>query len=214
MKLGNILIYGDSYSTYEGWIPEGYACYYTIQKKENEPFLPDVEHTWWYPIVSREGNRLVENNSWSGSTVCHTGWHGVDTSKTSSFLCRLEKHLAEGFFEKQTVDTVFIFGLTNDIWSRAPLGEEKYEDFREEDLFCVLPAISYMLKRLQEVTPTSRVVWLANSGIPTRIADTLRTSCERFGAEVLFLAPFEKGDGHPTAKGMGEITAQIDAFFA
>ena len=66
MKLGNILIYGDSYSTYQNYIPEGYACYYFPFEREGAPFLPSVEHTWWYPIVTREGNALVENNSWSG----------------------------------------------------------------------------------------------------------------------------------------------------
>ena len=214
MKLGNILIYGDSYSTYEGSIPQGYACYYTKEKKEGEPFLPGVESTWWYPIVTREGNRLVQNNSWSGSTVCHTGWHGVDASKTSSFLCRLEKHIAEGLFEKEKIDTVFVFGLTNDIWAKAPLGEAKFENFEEKDLFCVLPAIACMLKRLREVAPTSRVLWIVNNGISGKMAETIRASCELYGAEALFLEPLEKLDGHPTAKGMSQITAQVDAFMA
>ena len=214
MKLGNVLIYGDSYSTYEGYIPEGNACYYTKTQKETDPFLPAVENTWWYPIVTRDGNRLVQNNSWSGSTVCHTGWHGVDTSKTSSFLCRLEKHIAEGFFEKEKIDTIFVFGLTNDIWAKSPLGEAKFEDFEEKDLFCVLPAIARMLKRLREVTPTSRVVWIANNGIPSEIADTVRAACERFGADVLFLTQFERMDGHPTVAGMSEISRQVEAFFA
>lgn len=212
MKLGNVLIYGDSYSTYESYIPEGYACYYTPRERSGAPFLPSVENTWWYPIVTREGNALVENNSWSGSTVCHTGWHGADTSKTSSFLCRLEKHIAEGFFQKKKIDTVFVFGLTNDIWSGAPLGEAKYENFEEKDLFFVLPAIAYMVKRLREATPDSRVVWVVNSGVVGPIADVLRESCARFGADALFLSPFSKEEGHPTAEGMRAITAQIDAF--
>ena len=210
--LGNILIYGDSYSTYDGHIPAGYACYYSETDRANVPFLPTVGHTWWHPIVTREGNRLVENNSWSGSTVCHTGYGGADTSETSSFLCRLEKHIAEGLFQKEKIDTVFVFGLTNDIWSQAPLGEAKYENFEKKDLFFVLPAIAYMIKRLREVTPDSRVVWVVNSGVVGPIADVIRESCARFGAEALFLTPFSKQEGHPTAEGMRAITAQIDAF--
>ena len=210
--LGNILIYGDSYSTYADHIPVGHACYYSEKQREGVPFLPTVEHTWWHPIVTREGNHLVENNSWSGSTVCHTGWHGVDTSKTSSFLFRLEKHIAEGFFGKEKIDTVLVFGLTNDIWSKAPLGEAKFENFEEKDLFCVLPAIAYMVKRLHEVTPESRVVWIVNNGVVGPIADVIRESCTRFGADALFLEPFSKENGHPTVDGMRSITAQIDAF--
>ena len=209
--LGNILIYGDSYSTYEGHIPEGYACYYRPVKRENAAFVPAVEQTWWYPLVTREGNRLVENNSWSGSTVCHTGRQG-DASRTSSFVCRLEKHIAEGLFEKEKVDTVFIFGLTNDNWIQSPLGEKKFEDLTYEDAFSVLPAIAYMIKRVREVAPQARVVWIVNTGFKPEINAMIGEACARFGAEALYLAPVEKEEGHPTPAGMAEITAQIDAF--
>ena len=212
MKLGNILIYGDSYSTYERYIPAGYACYYAPRERSGAPFVSSVEKTWWYPIVSREGNALVENNSWSGSTVCHTGRLGEDASMTSSFVFRMENHIATGLFAREKVDVVFVFGLTNDNWSDRPLGEPQYKGFEKKDLYNVLPATAYMIKRLREVAPEARVVWIVNNGFKPEINEVIRESCARFGAEALFLTPVEKEYGHPTEKGMAEITAQIDAF--
>ncbi len=214
MKLGNILIYGDSYSTYKDHIPVGYACYYNPTAREGAPFLPSVADTWWYPIVTAEGNRLIENNSWSGSTVCHTGWQGADTSETSSFIYRMEKHIAEGLFEKEKVDTILVFGLTNDNWSNAPLGEKQFENFEKKDLFYVLPAIAYMIKRLKEIAPTARLVWIVNTDFKSEINEAIKEACARFGAEALFLPPVEKESGHPTVKGMAQITAEIEAFMA
>ena len=212
MKLGNIVIYGDSYSTYQNYIPEGYSCYYFPFERERAPFLPSVEHTWWYPIVTREGNALVENNSWSGSTVCHTGRMGEDASMTSSFICRMEQHIATGLFQREKVNTIFVFGLTNDNWSDRPLGVPMYEGFEKKDLYQVLPATAYMIKRLREAAPEARVIWIVNDGFKPEINDVIRESCARFGAEALFLTSVEKEVGHPNVKGMAQITAQIDAF--
>ena len=215
MKLGNILIYGDSYSTYKGHIPEGYHCYYNPTSREGAPFLPSVENTWWYPIVTAEGNHLIENNSWSGSTVCHTGRTGEDASETSSFLCRMERHIAEGLFEKEKVDTILVFGLTNDNWSPpCPLGEKQFENFEKKDLFNILPAIAYMIKRLREVAPAARLVWIVNTDFKPQINEAITEACARFGAEALFLSPVEKEFGHPTVRGMAEIREQIKAFMA
>ena len=42
----NVFIMGDSYSTYRGYIPEGYYFYYSDERKEN-PIVKGVEKTWW-----------------------------------------------------------------------------------------------------------------------------------------------------------------------
>ena len=86
MTLGNVLIFGDSYSTYEGDIPEGYAVYYSGHR-EKDPDISSVEKTWWGRLLSDTDSRLIQNNSWSGSTIGYTGYVG-DCSKTSSFIYR------------------------------------------------------------------------------------------------------------------------------
>ena len=149
MTLGNIMIFGDSYSTYEGYIPDGFAVYYSGHR-ELPPDVFDVKRTWWGRIIEQTGSTLVQNNSWSGSTLGNTGYNNSDCSTSSSFIYRFEKLWNEGFFEEHKIDTLFVFGGTNDSWSEAPLGELKFENIEKEDLFCVLPAICYFAGTLKE----------------------------------------------------------------
>ena len=74
MKLGNVMIFGDSYSTYAGYIPKGYAVYYSGHR-ENPPDVFDVNNTWWGRLLQATDSSLVENNSWSGSTIGYTGYN-------------------------------------------------------------------------------------------------------------------------------------------
>ena len=59
MKLGNIMIFGDSYSTYEGYIPEGYAVYYSGHRGE-DPDVFDAKNTWWGRILEATDSSLSE----------------------------------------------------------------------------------------------------------------------------------------------------------
>ena len=64
MKLGNVMIFGDSYSTYAGYIPKGYAAYYS-GKRGCEPDVFDVKNTWWGRLLDATESNLVRNDSWS-----------------------------------------------------------------------------------------------------------------------------------------------------
>ena len=109
MNFGKVIIFGDSYSTYSGYIPEGYAVYYS-GKRENPPDVSDVSRTWWHSLISETGSELVMNNSWSGSTICYTGYNGVDCSKTNSFIYRLERLFSDGFFNQNNIAFVLLRG--------------------------------------------------------------------------------------------------------
>ena len=210
--LGNILIMGDSYSTYEGMIPKGYATYYSKEGRADPAYAVtkmDVEDTWWMRMIRATDAKLVQNNSWSGSTICYTGWNGIDCSKTSSFICRYRKLKAQGFFEKNEINTVFVFGGTNDSWSNAPLGDEKYSDFCEKDLFCALPAICYFMKTLKEDLPGAKIIFIVNDGLKSEIVNTIKSSAERFGVDAIELHGIEKELGHPNISGMKSICEQI-----
>ena len=107
MKLGNTVIFGDSYSTFRGYIPEGYAVYYTETRE-----IPDVrrvEDTWWKMLHTELDGNIIRNDSWSGSTVCYTGYNGTDCSATSSFIHRMNKLAGEGFFADNKVSAVAAF---------------------------------------------------------------------------------------------------------
>ena len=146
--LGNIMILGDSYSTFKGYIPEGHQPYYAPtgpdyiinypELKLNENDVCDVKDTWWYSLATENGNLLL-NSSWSGSTICNTGYGGADYSN-KSFTKRIENLIEEGFFKNNKIDTFFLFGGTNDSCADAPLGEKIHSGWTKEDLYHVFPA--------------------------------------------------------------------------
>ena len=208
MKLGNILIFGDSYSTFEGWIPDGYAIYYTKNRKD-EPIVYDVKNTWWKRLIDATEATLVQNNSWSGSTIGYTGYNASDNSHSSSFIYRFEKHLSEGFFEKNKIDTLFVFGGTNDSWCNAPLGEFRLGKSEESELFSVLPAIGHFATRLKEALPNTRIVFIGNCGIKEVVTDALARACEHYGFKYIALNNIDKISSHPTELGMAQICEQI-----
>ena len=203
------MIFGDSYSTFEGYIPEGYAFYYKNDEKPGTD-VRHVEETWWYGLFAEIGANLVQNNSWSGSTIGNTGYDG-DCSKTSSFICRLETLKENGFFEKNEIDTVFVFGGTNDSWSNAPLGEIKLSNHTKEDLFFVCPAICYFIGRLKEILPSTNIVSIINTNLKEEIRDTIKAASDHNGTAYVALSEIDKQSGHPTIKGMAEIKEQVKA---
>ena len=205
-----LLIIGDSYSTYKGMIPDGYAHYYAPEIVL--PHAPvtkmELDDTWWIKFIRTTGVELVLNNSWSGSTIGYTGYAG-DCSTTSSFICRYRKLMASGFFEEHEIDTVFVFGGTNDSWSEAPLGKEQYSDWKEEDLFNVLPAICHFLYTLTQDHPNMRVIVIGNCDIKPEVIDCLKNAAKAFGADFVALHEIDKMSGHPTPLGMEQICSQV-----
>lgn len=207
MKLGNVLILGDSYSTFEGYIPEGCSAYYG---KELHPDngVSEVSRTWWQRLIDKTGSRLILNSSWSGTTICHTGYDKANYIDRS-FVTRLDRLIEEGFFEKNSIDTVLVFGATNDNWAGAPIGELMYTDWTVQDLYSFLPACCYLFDRLREAAPAARVISILNTELKAVVVDGMLEACEHYGVQCLRLCDIEKVGGHPTAKGMEQICEQI-----
>lgn len=201
----NAMIFGDSYSTFRGYIPEGYAVYYHEAEGQENTDVRKVTETWWHQVVSETGLNLIQNNSWSGSTVCHTGYNNTDCSKTNSFIYRLRKLTEEGFFTENRIDTVFVFGGTNDSWADDPLGTLKFDDIQEADLFCVLPGISYFLQTLKNTLPQADIYCLINTELKPEIADGFLQVCQKTGITPVTFDYIDKNCGHPTVQGMADI---------
>ena len=208
MTFRNVLIFGDSYSTFKDWIPQGYAFYYP-PSIERWPMIDKVSDTWWHSLISETNSTLLLNESWSGSTVGYTSYDGKDTSKTSSFITRLRKLEADGFFKENKIDTVFVFGATNDSWSDAPVGENKYENRTERDLYFVLPAVCEFLEKLNENLPKARIIFIINCGLKNEITTGIKNACEHYGIETVSLSDIDKKSDHPTVPGMKQIKEQV-----
>lgn len=213
VKLGNVMLLGDSYTTFEGHIPEGYAPYYAPNERpEIETDVKKVEQTWWHQLIAETESELILNCSWSGTTICNTGYGGRDASEWS-FIARMDQLLEKGFFKENPIDTLFIFGGTNDVGAHSPLGELQYGDWTREDLKQALPAFCYLLDRTQKCLPDTRVVCIMNEIKPV-YADGYRAACAHYGIECINLTNLDLQNFHPTVKGMVQIKEQVLQHFA
>ena len=206
-SLGNTVIFGDSYSTYEGYIPEVYAIYYTKSQRSDSAYLDSVQKTWWKMLLDETDSNLVLNNSWSGSTVCYTGYLGVD--KNQSFVKRARECLIDGVCNSKKVDTVLIFGGTNDNWANSPLGSEKYENITEKDLESFFPALCYLITYIKNSSKDIRIINITNTELREEVTSGMASICEHLGVENVVLHGIEKDYGHPNEKGMEQIKNQI-----
>ena len=202
----SVFIIGDSYSTYRGYNPEGYNCYYGDDRTA-EPVVRGVDKTWWRILARENGLNIVLNDSFSGSTVCNTVRESLTVD--SSFVSRIDKYIESGFFAENRIDLALIFGGTNDSWINAPIGSLKYSGQTPEELKCVLPAFCYLVGRLKEVA--AEVVVIVNSDLKEEITCGFAEACETLGVKCLCLDKIGKQNGHPTESGMEEIAAQVSA---
>ena len=202
----NLFIMGDSYSTYAGYNPEGYNCYYS-DTRESAPVVKGVEKTWWKRLEQENNLNIVMNDSFSGSTVCNTVREALTVE--SSFVSRMDKYIAEKFFDDNKIDTMLIFGGTNDSWIDAPIGALQYSDWTDADLKCVLPAFCYLIAKVKRLV--ADVLVILNTDLKPEITNGFIAACEKNGIRYLCLKEIDKENGHPTEKGMQQICAQVAA---
>ena len=195
---------GDSYSTYEGYIPEGYNFYYS-DTREEKPVIKGVEKTWWKMLAKENNFNIILNDSFSGSTICNTVRenHSVE----SSFLSRIDRYTNENFFLKNNINTIFIFGGTNDSWIDSPIGNLKYSDWTADELKCVLPAFCYLTDRAKSVV--DNIVVIINTDLKEEITNGFTEACAKNGIKCLLLKEIDKENGHPTELGMKQISEQV-----
>ena len=204
-----IFIIGDSYSTYEGYIPEGYAFYYSMinPTEEERPHIGGVENTWWKILSKELDYEIVMNDSYSGSTICTNWERDIDTS----FIDRIDKYIADGYFDGKEIDRFFVFGGTNDSWRNYTLGDIKKSHWTKEDFKCVIPSLCYLFSKIKSVCKNAKITAIINTQLMEGLSDGIISVCKEFGAEYVKLENIEKLNGHPTTFGMQQIASQIKA---
>ncbi len=196
-----VSILGDSYSTFEGFLtPETNDVWYKLKNAPNKTDVSNVTDTWWHQFIRKKGWRLCVNNSYSGSTVCNTGYDGNDYSDRS-FIVRMD--------ELGCPDVIFIFGATNDSWSRAPIGEYKFDGITPADLWTFRPAMSYMLSWMQQRYINTEIYFILNDGLSEAVNESVRTICRHYNISVIELKGIHKISGHPSKLGMQQIAEQL-----
>lgn len=206
--IGKLFILGDSYSTFKGWIPREDAFYYRAEETDPPSVMTmKLEETWWQRVLAHSDATLVRNDSWSGSTICYTGYLG-DCSTSSSFIYRYRTLRDGGFFKENRVDTLLVFGGTNDSWVPSPLGEER-DYTSEDDLYYVFPAITCLMSEMKRDLGDTRIVFIINTELNEKITDRIKSEAQRLGVDTVELYDIEKIDGHPTPLGMAKIAEQV-----
>ena len=150
-----LAIIGDSYSTYEGHVPEGYFCWYMNSGNECENDMPCAEKTWWYQLSKENDLEIVMNCSFSGSAVCYSGYPDMPDRIGSAFISRMKVDLGERRTTPEP-DILLIFGGTNDFGhGDAVFGTT---DDRTEDSFC--GAVRCLCEYLLEKYPAAKLVFI------------------------------------------------------
>ncbi len=196
-----VSVLGDSYSTFKGTMPKHYDVFYPVPPCK----VTEMSQMWWQQFIDSNGYVLEKNDSWSGSTICNSGYNNEDYSDRS-FYSRVNM--------LGNPDIIFIFGGTNDDWAKAPLGEYMYKDWTKQDLYSFRPAVAYMLAQLKTLYPKAEIYFLMNSDMRDDIDESIIHICKEYGVPFIELRDIEKAINHPTDKGMTAISNQINEFIA
>ncbi len=196
-----VSILGDSYSTFEGYVePDTNFIWYYDSIPRNKTNVREVTETWWYQFLKENGYRLCRNNSFSGSTICNTGYGKADYSKRS-FIARMDN--------LGCPDIIYIFGATNDSWAGSPIGDYKYSGWSHSDLYSFRPALSYLLNHMTKRYVNCEIRFILNSELKPEINESVETICQHYGIKVIKLHDIDKQGGHPSVEGMKSIARQL-----
>lgn len=197
-----VSILGDSYSTYSGYVtPANNRCFYGDEGKSD---VENVEQTWWHLFIAQQGYVLERNNSFSGATVCCTGYSKEDYSDRA-FVTRC--------YDLGNPDIIFVFGGTNDSWAKSPVGEYQYAGWDKESLFAFRPAFAYLLQQLKHLYPSATIINISNSQLSEEVTTSMEVICRRYGIINVQLQNIEKQSGHPSIVGMKSICEQVTAAY-
>ena len=185
----NVSIYGDSISTFAGYIPEGNATYYT----GSNAGVASVNDTWWKKTIDALGLSLLVNNSWSGRAV-------------SSIRDSISAHTTDAGYKEANVlqlksgttlpDIIIVKLGINDFNSGAVLGDYDGSAALPTDPTKFLDAYAIMLNLIMTNFPLADVYCCDVCGLTYYNMST-------------YMGDYSSGSGlHPNAAGHSLIANQ------
>ncbi len=195
-----IAVLGDSYSTYEGFIPKENEVWYHQPADLKNTDVTQVEQTWWWQVIKEGGYKMGMINSWSGSTICNSGYNDEDYTYRS-FITRCAN--------LGNPDIILVCGGTNDSWAGAPIGNYQYADWKRADLYTFRPAMAKLLHDLQIHYPNVELYFILNSELKAEINESVAEICKHYGVPLVRLHDIDKKSGHPSVKGMKSFASQV-----
>ena len=191
-----VSVLGDSYSTFVGIIPSNYSSFYPNDRND----VTKIEQTWWSLYVKAKGYALEKNDSWGGTTICGTGYGGMNSSY-SNFISRVDS--------LGNPDIIFVFGGTNDAWANSPMGEYQYSDWTKDDCKYFRPALACLIDMLQKRYAQAEICFILNSELREPVNESMREVCKHYNVKLVELHDIEKQNGHPSINGMKSICDQL-----
>ena len=191
-----VSVLGDSYSTFVGVIPSNYSSFYPNDRND----VTKIEQTWWSLYVKAKGYALEKNDSWGGTTICGTGYGGMNSSD-SNFISRVDS--------LGNPDIIFVFGGTNDAWANSPMGEYQYSDWTKDDCKYFRPALACLIDMLQKRYAQAEICFILNSELREPVNESMREVCKHYNVKLVELHDIEKQNGHPSINGMKSICDQL-----
>ena len=185
-----VSVLGDSYSTFQGYIPAGNETWYYTPADTSRTDVDNVTQTWWWQVINQAGCLIEKIDSYSDSY--------------RSFVTRLPR--------LGSPDVIFIFGATNDDWAGAELGDYQYDNFAQADFFTYRPALAYLLQQAKERYPNVRIFFLINDILDKDFKESTKVICNHYDIPYIELKDIDKKQNHPTVKGMRSIAQQVLMF--
>lgn len=203
-------VLGDSFSSLVG----------TVDPETNDVWtsygnvgVTSAEQMWWHKVATEMDWVLDKNNSFSGSLVCNfTAFDGGDYYGPNSFIRRMDN--------LGNPDVIFVFGGTNDIYKKAPVGEYVYSDWTEDQLCAYRPGMAYMLANLKRLYPKAEIYFLVDMELcindttiepETRQAylDSMHRIANHYNVSCIDIYGIHKVWWHPDEEGQDGIASQV-----
>lgn len=131
-----ISVYGDSISTFEGWIPAECSNFYPIDGE-----VTDVSDTWWKSLIDETGMELCVNNSSAGCT-CVGDSTAIDNPAYGCSSARISLLMGK---EGRMPEIIIVYMGTNDLLKGVPIGDNDGTRLVEEgeienfsDAYCMI----------------------------------------------------------------------------
>ena len=203
-------ILGDSFSALEGY----------VDPETNDVYVhyPDIgvtgpEQMWWAKVSDSTGWIIDRNNSFSGALVSNfKDFNGGSYYAPHSFIRRMDN--------LGNPDIIFVFGATNDIYQRAPLGNYVYADWTEEQLCSFRPAMCYLIDGLKRQYPRAAIYVLVDMELcindtsideETREAfiESMHHVANHYHVNSIDIYGIHKAWWHPNVQGQKDIATQV-----
>lgn len=196
----SLSVLGDSYSTFTDFVEPDTNFVWYCEGNAGMTDVRHVEETWWHQLAMQNGLKICQNNSFSGATICHTGYNKDDYSDRS--FCTRLKFLGNP-------DIIAVFGGTNDSWAGSPIGNYQYGEWTKQDLYNFRPAMAYLLNGLKLHYPNVPVYVIINDILSDEVTSSMKEICDHYAVSYILLHDIDKQNGHPTVKGMSQIAEQL-----